>query len=202
MGSINKKNNSLSSSWEEEAFVDGKAAGGVLGGFVWPPRSYFCSFCKREFRSAQALGGHMNVHRRDRAKLKQSLIISPPPTTQVLHHHDQNYTSPTTTSFTAPPANSFYFSPSKLSSPRGANYEEPIMLNQELDCFVDKKFSVGIDLNEDIIRCKRHKKTAVSLLPPLLKKPCLVIEKSGNKVSPIMEDIDLELRLGVPPAVK
>ncbi|KAG6433234.1 hypothetical protein SASPL_104842 [Salvia splendens] len=42
---------------------------------VWPPRSYPCTFCRRQFRSAQALGGHMNVHRRDRAKLKQS----PPP---------------------------------------------------------------------------------------------------------------------------
>ncbi|XP_047314818.1 transcriptional regulator SUPERMAN-like [Impatiens glandulifera] len=46
-------------------------------GFSWPPRAYSCSFCKREFRSAQALGGHMNVHRRDRAKLRHHL--SPPP---------------------------------------------------------------------------------------------------------------------------
>ncbi|KAL4570500.1 hypothetical protein LXL04_026156 [Taraxacum kok-saghyz] len=37
----------------------------------WPPQSYTCTFCKREFRSAQALGGHMNVHRRDRARLCQ-----------------------------------------------------------------------------------------------------------------------------------
>ncbi|RLN08473.1 transcriptional regulator SUPERMAN-like [Panicum miliaceum] len=43
--------------------------------FIWPPRSYPCSFCKREFRSAQALGGHMNVHRRDRARLRHG---SPP----------------------------------------------------------------------------------------------------------------------------
>ncbi|XP_028780660.1 transcriptional regulator SUPERMAN-like [Neltuma alba] len=43
-----------------------------INGFSWPPRSYTCSFCKREFRSAQALGGHMNVHRRDRARLRQS----------------------------------------------------------------------------------------------------------------------------------
>ncbi|KAK9288856.1 hypothetical protein L1049_017322 [Liquidambar formosana] len=43
-----------------------------ISGFSWPPRSYICSFCKREFRSAQALGGHMNVHRRDRARLRQS----------------------------------------------------------------------------------------------------------------------------------
>jgi len=39
-----------------------------LGG-AYPPRSYTCAFCRREFRSAQALGGHMNVHRRDRAKM-------------------------------------------------------------------------------------------------------------------------------------
>ncbi|KAJ8749512.1 hypothetical protein K2173_025707 [Erythroxylum novogranatense] len=37
----------------------------------WPQRSYVCSFCKRAFNSAQALGGHMNVHRRDRARLRQ-----------------------------------------------------------------------------------------------------------------------------------
>ncbi|XVE77894.1 hypothetical protein DITRI_Ditri13aG0100500 [Diplodiscus trichospermus] len=39
-------------------------------GLTWPPKYYTCSFCKREFRSAQALGGHMNVHRKDRARLR------------------------------------------------------------------------------------------------------------------------------------
>ncbi|WOL09890.1 transcriptional regulator SUPERMAN-like [Canna indica] len=47
-----------------------------LGGFSWPQRSYTCSFCKREFKSAQALGGHMNVHRREKARLRE---YSPPP---------------------------------------------------------------------------------------------------------------------------
>lgn len=47
------------------------------GCYPWPPRSYTCSFCRKEFKSAQALGGHMNVHRRDRARLRQS---SPPTT--------------------------------------------------------------------------------------------------------------------------
>ncbi|KAF9676858.1 hypothetical protein SADUNF_Sadunf08G0047100 [Salix dunnii] len=63
----------LNGSWEEKAFAED--ASGNLG--IWPPRYYTCSFCKREFRSAQALGGHMNVHRRDRARLKQSLTLSP-----------------------------------------------------------------------------------------------------------------------------
>ncbi|CAI9783275.1 unnamed protein product [Fraxinus pennsylvanica] len=63
---------SYGDSWEEKAFAEDAAR--ALGGCTWPPRSYSCSFCRREFRSAQALGGHMNVHRRDRARLKQSSI--------------------------------------------------------------------------------------------------------------------------------
>ncbi|RVW87363.1 Zinc finger protein 10 [Vitis vinifera] len=78
-------NPSYSDSWEEQAFAEDAA--GPLGGCIWPPRSYSCSFCKREFRSAQALGGHMNVHRRDRARLKQS----PSPHNEILHHHHQNH---------------------------------------------------------------------------------------------------------------
>ncbi|CAN8316918.1 unnamed protein product [Cochlearia groenlandica] len=65
--SIPKKSNKESSSWEELAFAEDDAAGSL-----WPPRSYTCSFCRKEFKSAQALGGHMNVHRRDRARRNQS----------------------------------------------------------------------------------------------------------------------------------
>ncbi|KAL8548029.1 hypothetical protein ACS0TY_007360 [Phlomoides rotata] len=46
-------------------------------GFSWPQRNYRCSFCKKEFKSAQALGGHMNVHRRDRARLRLSPSPNP-----------------------------------------------------------------------------------------------------------------------------
>ncbi|KAK1438446.1 hypothetical protein QVD17_04255 [Tagetes erecta] len=56
-------------SWEVKAFE--QDTGNVMG-TTWPPRSYTCTFCRREFRSAQALGGHMNVHRRDRARLHQA----------------------------------------------------------------------------------------------------------------------------------
>ncbi|XP_073152598.1 probable transcriptional regulator RABBIT EARS [Henckelia pumila] len=33
-------------------------------------RFYECVFCKRGFNTAQALGGHMNIHRKDRARNK------------------------------------------------------------------------------------------------------------------------------------
>ncbi|KAL7164883.1 hypothetical protein ACSBR2_040722 [Camellia fascicularis] len=55
-------------SWEVRAFAEDT---NHAMGTTWPPRSYTCTFCRREFRSAQALGGHMNVHRRDRARLHQ-----------------------------------------------------------------------------------------------------------------------------------
>ncbi|XP_010528524.1 PREDICTED: transcriptional regulator TAC1 [Tarenaya hassleriana] len=38
------------------------------------PRSYICDFCERGFSNAQALGGHMNIHRKDRAKLRQAVL--------------------------------------------------------------------------------------------------------------------------------
>ncbi|KAF8388204.1 hypothetical protein HHK36_026870 [Tetracentron sinense] len=34
-------------------------------------RSYECVFCKRGFTTAQALGGHMNIHRRDRPRISR-----------------------------------------------------------------------------------------------------------------------------------
>uniref|UniRef100_A0A803PND6 C2H2-type domain-containing protein n=1 Tax=Cannabis sativa TaxID=3483 RepID=A0A803PND6_CANSA len=71
-------------SWEVRAFAED--TGNVMG-TTWPPRSYTCAFCRREFRSAQALGGHMNVHRRDRARLHQVL----PPSNSITNHHHQHH---------------------------------------------------------------------------------------------------------------
>jgi uncharacterized Zn-finger protein len=39
-------------------------------------RSYECVFCKRGFTTAQALGGHMNIHRRDRGKPRPVASVS------------------------------------------------------------------------------------------------------------------------------
>lgn len=41
-------------------------------------RLYKCTFCERGFSNAQALGGHMNIHRRDRARLKESSELEIP----------------------------------------------------------------------------------------------------------------------------
>ncbi|CAN6340130.1 unnamed protein product [Urochloa humidicola] len=54
-----------------EAAVAGEEAAAVsppAAADASPKPYYECVFCKRGFTTAQALGGHMNIHRRDRAK--------------------------------------------------------------------------------------------------------------------------------------
>lgn len=71
-------------------------------GTSWPARNYACSFCKREFRSAQALGGHMNVHRRDRARLRSSLISSWVNNSDQCPNNNNNKPNPTCSSSSSP----------------------------------------------------------------------------------------------------
>ncbi|KAK4431712.1 Zinc finger protein 10 [Sesamum alatum] len=175
--------NSFNCSWEELPAIQEP-----LGGFMWPPRSYTCSFCRREFRSAQALGGHMNVHRRDRAKLKQS---TPPQQAETgTLHHQQNH-----------PSNSCQENatarrrPTELREPSSSSDQEirpSIHPALGYDDFLETKLSVGLDF------AKRHKKSGASALPFLQSKLC----SSDRYSSSSREDIDLELRLGDPPAVK
>ncbi|XWS36399.1 hypothetical protein CRYUN_Cryun20dG0082300 [Craigia yunnanensis] len=63
-------------------------------------RSYECVFCKRGFTTAQALGGHMNIHRKDRAKSRPSSV--PIDSGKVV---DENYTS--LRSYSYPPIQSY-----------------------------------------------------------------------------------------------
>ncbi|KAL2323473.1 hypothetical protein Fmac_027852 [Flemingia macrophylla] len=50
-------------------------------------RSYECVFCKRGFTTAQALGGHMNIHRKDRANNKAKPNFPPSSSSKV----DESY---------------------------------------------------------------------------------------------------------------
>ncbi|KAL7144911.1 hypothetical protein ABFS83_07G042800 [Erythranthe nasuta] len=62
-------------------------------------RSYECTFCKRGFTNAQALGGHMNIHRKDKAKAKQKINrddeitsnTTSKPQENIPHHHHHQY---------------------------------------------------------------------------------------------------------------
>ncbi|KDO68493.1 hypothetical protein CISIN_1g044013mg [Citrus sinensis] len=69
-------------------------------------RSYECVFCKRGFTTAQALGGHMNIHRKDRAKnrppssssISDKLTFFPSPSTwddhqRSVHTNNNNHSN-------------------------------------------------------------------------------------------------------------
>ncbi|XP_010262486.1 PREDICTED: transcriptional regulator SUPERMAN-like [Nelumbo nucifera] len=113
-------NNKVRDSWE---YNNGSFGGDMLGGFPWPPRSYTCSFCKREFKSAQALGGHMNVHRRDRARMRQS----PPWEVQC----SQNKPNPNPN----PSPNVDFLSSSHSTRLPSFTYTFPSLLSPSLACF-------------------------------------------------------------------
>ncbi|WVZ83926.1 hypothetical protein U9M48_031020 [Paspalum notatum var. saurae] len=103
----------------------------LAGCFSWPSQrsppppssSYTCGYCRREFRSAQALGGHMNVHRRDRARLRQCCTAAHPASLPVpagpgtMTHHQQHRS--------AAPLPNLNFSPPHCASAAAA--AEPVI---------------------------------------------------------------------------
>ncbi|KAK9945147.1 hypothetical protein M0R45_010676 [Rubus argutus] len=92
----------------------------------WSSKNFTCSFCKREFKSAQALGGHMNVHRRDRARLR----LLPP--NLILSSSSSSEYSPYPNPKPSPNPKSYFSSsslPSSSSSLSGANRYFPQLLS-------------------------------------------------------------------------
>nr|XP_043621748.1 transcriptional regulator SUPERMAN-like [Erigeron canadensis] len=189
--------------------------GELLGGFSWPPRSYTCTFCKREFKSAQALGGHMNVHRRDRARLRQIMPSSnyttllnlnslhpnpnPNPSSNFSPYFSSNLPSsipkmslsPMMSSSTAPsstPHNSPYVPPSYTTHPsyRFCPRSNGASLKSQIPSFRVCKFD-GFSSEEDKIG-NRSENNIVRLN--------LEIGLLGEESDNYCDDLDLELRLG------
>ncbi|KAE9594374.1 putative transcription factor C2H2 family [Lupinus albus] len=199
IGACNNNNNS----WEERAFAEDTKR--VFGGCIWPPRSYSCNFCKRDFRSAQALGGHMNVHRRDRARLKQGL--SPYHQNKEPHHqfhHCQKIhcKSLSNSQFSSVIAREESF------NDLGCNDYVETSLSVGLSSVFGQKSSPNCSCDDESISYKRPK-TCISSMPIFIK-PCskdrsLAFKSTEEFVlglKPGMEDIDLELRLGESQKVK
>ncbi|CAK9318717.1 unnamed protein product [Citrullus colocynthis] len=141
-----------------------------INGISWPPRSYTCNFCKREFRSAQALGGHMNVHRRDRA-----LLYSPPADGQFtnlnlnLHHNpNPNIPSHDDVAFVGRKASDL-----KSSTTMAAEIAKPNMF-ERAHWKKGEKFNIGLDIE---ISTTNNTTSSTNVLTD-------------------SKDIDLELRLG------
>ncbi|XP_042455024.1 probable transcriptional regulator RABBIT EARS [Zingiber officinale] len=199
----------VESSWEEEAFARDSAH---LDGCIWPPRFYSCSFCGRDFRSAQALGGHMNVHRKDRAMLKQYNSSSSPTGSETLETSSATDQPFTTVNHVNPNPNPN--SNVRVCAPVVFNgYQKETLFFKErptLQLFAEPESNLnGIDSRKQVIRRRRSekeeeegdgynigvkKRRTTDSLPPFL------IKKIGVNLD--VEELDLELRLGTVSQVK
>lgn len=141
-------------------------------------RSYECTFCKRGFTNAQALGGHMNIHRKDRAKAKQptsSAVLSLNPRyAPTIPTYEPSRYLPIVEAQTQKSHHMYFLPP--LSSPRlpyAPARSRSLSINEEL---LNANFSLQID-------------------------PTKVDENEMTTRKGIMkeDEVDLELRLGHEP---
>ena len=157
-------------------------------------RSYECTFCKRGFTNAQALGGHMNIHRKDRAKTKQltsSSSISNKSnkdcipsryTSRPVSHEPSEYF--TVLESQSQRNNHMYFQPSSASSGRHV----PHVNFHQSDLIASRSQSLSID----------HELFGANLS---LEIGPMHVEDDGMKrrVLNKADEVDLELRLGHDP---
>ncbi|XP_031376641.1 transcriptional regulator TAC1-like [Punica granatum] len=136
-------------------------------------RSYECVYCKRGFTNAQALGGHMNIHRKDRANKSFLSSSSPPknipafesrPSLEALWSKLSSHSSTACPSLVSPTnylESYLQVAMSSTSSSRGIDHEEALGSNLSLQ-----------------VGSPDH------------------VEDTDEKGDDRMEEIDLELRLG------
>ena len=196
----NKQNQMAKELWECSSNSHSNADQDYVNGFPWPPRSYTCSFCRKEFKSAQALGGHMNVHRRDRARLRQS-----PPAEGQAHMFNLNL-DPTTTN----PNNNSTSSWSLLPSSSSSATLKPVTCT--LPLFVSptppspsselKRWVVvdGILLNPLSTKTPEHSKSKIpeSLSAGVGEYDHVFAREDGCKVLKKGEILRMDLEIGLP----
>ncbi|XP_030973965.1 zinc finger protein 10 [Quercus lobata] len=154
-------------------------------------RSYECTFCKRGFTNAQALGGHMNIHRKDRAKAKQLTSSSSYSNKSNEDCIPSRYISPVSHE----PSEYFkvleaqrqrnchiYFQPSSASSPRHPH------TNFHQSDFIASR-SQSLSMNQDLF--------GVNL--SLQIGPMHVEDDGMKRAVSEADELDLELRLGHDP---
>lgn len=79
-------------------------------------RCYECVFCKRGFTTAQALGGHMNIHRKDRAKTSKPSFAASSSSTKVVDDISYAISS-------HPPRNyNYYYTSPEVDADADTNY--------------------------------------------------------------------------------
>ncbi|KAJ7954751.1 Transcriptional regulator TAC1 [Quillaja saponaria] len=159
-------------------------------------QSYKCTFCRRGFTNAQSLGGHMNIHRKERAKDKKFTANSSNPSKP---SKDQSMPPPIPTDatnwFHPPHQRNYpvYFQPSSvLANPRcpvSAYTNYNFSYNSfENDCLPPPTRSQSMGMNPDFL--------LGADLSLRLGSSC--VDDNQVRRTTVLKDheLDLELRLG------
>ncbi|XP_009791594.1 transcriptional regulator TAC1-like [Nicotiana sylvestris] len=168
---------------------------------------YRCSFCKRGFSNAQALGGHMNIHRKDRAKLREipsetldiKKSVSPSPDT-VAPYDDESVQKKVSSDDTSSPSKRPCVTPEEehddhhryhqhhISKTKDGNHDYPISKAKDID---NHELIIGGDLLQLPLFVDFPSKEVINC----------VETQEGNKGMQLSDDseLDLELRLGPEP---
>ncbi|XWS53849.1 hypothetical protein CRYUN_Cryun10bG0035600 [Craigia yunnanensis] len=152
-------------------------------------RSYECTFCKRGFTNAQALGGHMNIHRNDRAKAKQPTSSSVPSEPM-----NEDYINPTYVPPLIPTEPSKYY-PVFEAQRNHRMYFQPAVCSPRLpNAYCDNDFlisasSPSLSTNEELLGANLS----------LQIGPTNVDDSEVRRGIMKEDEVDLELRLGHDP---
>ncbi|OVA03061.1 zinc finger protein [Macleaya cordata] len=144
-------------------------------------RSYYeCVFCKRGFTTAQALGGHMNIHRRDRAsRVRQPAPAPPVSSNQTIEYARPVFPTPVSTQYLP---YQMYFPP--LTSTSTTEYVPSYHGGDNLD-IQNPRASSRFDDDEDWC-------TSLSLQIG----PSHIDKEDEKRPDGKEDELDLELRLG------
>ncbi|KMZ75359.1 hypothetical protein ZOSMA_116G00860 [Zostera marina] len=129
-------------------------------------RSYDCVFCKRGFTNAQALGGHMNIHRRHRAQRRDVNVGALPSLDTQLpvdHRADDEFLHPSSTGY----SNNHYLYSGASTSSSAASFNEHHRLRSFFPSYNYKASSGNSSMKEK----KRHGKDVVESekMPELIR---------------------------------
>ncbi|XVF38394.1 hypothetical protein REPUB_Repub20aG0097700 [Reevesia pubescens] len=156
-------------------------------------RSYECTFCKRGFTNAQALGGHMNIHRKDRAKAKQ-----PSSSSARSEPMNENYMNPRYVPPLIPTEPSKYYPVFEAQTHRNYHmYFQPPAPSPRLpygyyDCdFLAPPSSQSLSMNEELLGAN----LSLQIGPTITNVDDSEVRRGNMKE----DEVDLELRLGHDP---